>query len=463
MSEVKISKWLPWIGAMAIFMQSLDGTILNTALPSIAHNLNKSPLEMQSIIIAYTLTLALLIPLSGWLSDKFGSRNIFILAVAIFTIGSLACALSTSLSMLIAMRIVQAIGGSMMVPVSRLVLIYVYPKNQLLKIINFVTMPGLVGPVIGPTLGGWLVEVASWHWIFLINLPIGILGIVLAWKIVPNYKRLKGPFDFKGLFLFSIGLVLLSLSLEFAGDGLAGGISIFLLFILGIILLRIYVYYSKRTSDPLVNLNLLKIRTLRIGLIGNLVTRLGIGGVPFMLPLMLQVGFGKSPTVSGMMLIFSAITTIIAKSWVVPLVKYFGYRKLLMYNTVFLGLAISCFALPNRETSLLWLIPILVVYGAFNSVQMASMNSIALADLTPEGASGGNTMLSVMQQLSISFGISLSAMILRTYTAIPVFDSVSGAFKASFLTLGIITLLSAFTFKFLKPQDGSEMSGNRLK
>lgn len=459
MPEVKISKWLPWIGAMAIFMQSLDGTILNTALPSIAKSLQRSPLEMHSIIIAYTLTLALLIPLSGWLSDKFGSRNIFIMAVGIFTAGSLACALSTSVEMLIIMRIVQAIGGSMMVPVSRLALIYAYPKNQLLKIINFVTMPGLVGPVIGPALGGWLVQVVTWHWIFLINIPIGIAGMFLSWKIVPNYKRKKGKFDFIGLFLFGLGLVMLSLSLEFGGSGVSNIWEIIISFLIGVFLLVLYIIYSKHTYSPLINLNIFKIRTLRVGIVGNLATRLGIGGVPFMLPLMLQVGFGRSPSTAGLMLVFSAITTIIAKSWVVPLVKYFGYRKLLISNTLLLGITIALFALPDKDTSLFWLIPILVVYGAINSIQMASMNSITLADLTPKNASTGNTLLSVTQQLSISFGISVSAMILRGFNASKMFEDISFTFKATFIALGVITFFSSFVFRKLKSSDGDEMSG----
>ncbi|PQL91654.1 DHA2 family efflux MFS transporter permease subunit [Apibacter adventoris] len=459
MQEVKISKWLPWVGAIAMFMQSLDGTILNTALPSIANKLHRSPLEMHSIIIAYTLTLALLIPLSGWLSDKFGSRNIFIMAVAIFTLGSLACALSKTLELLIITRIIQAIGGSMMVPVSRLILLYTYPKNQLLKVINFVTMPGLIGSVIGPTLGGWLVQVASWHWIFLINIPIGFMGIFLSLKVVPNYKREKGKFDFIGLFLFGLGLVLLSLSLEFGGDQTSNLWEFLITFLLGFFLLVIYVIYSKHTYSPLINLNIFKIRTLRIGIIGNLATRLGVGGVPLMLPLMLQVGYGKKPFIAGIMLIFSAITTVIAKSWVVPLVKYFGYRKLLIINTLLLGFIISLFALPNKNTPLVYFIPILILYGAINSIQMASMNSISLADLTLKNASHGNTMLSVTQQLSISFGISVSSMILRGFDASKIFKDVIFTFKATFIVLGLITILSTFIFRRLKSGDGKEMSG----
>lgn len=458
----KVSKWLPWVAAMAMFMQSLDGTILATALPSIAKDLNKSPLEMHSVIIAYMITLALLISLSGWLSDRFGSRNIFILAISIFTLGSLFCALATTLEMLVLARVVQAVGGSMMVPVSRLALIYSYPKNQLLKVINIVTIPGLVGPVIGPTLGGWLVQVATWHWIFLINIPIGIIGVFLAWKIVPNYKRENGQFDFIGLILFSVGLVALSLGLELTGDGVSTLKSSIMLFLSGLGLLAFYVVYSKKKKAPLIDLNLLKIRTLRVGLLANLFTRLGIGGIPLMLPLMLQLGFGKSPFISGMMLIFSAVTTITVKSFVVPLVRYFGYKKLLIYNTIALGITITLFALPNKETSLAWLIPVLVIYGGFNSVQMTSMNSISLADLTMKNASGGNTMLSITQQLSMSFGISFSSMLLMSFSASSLFDDISFAFKVTFLVLGLVTVFSSVIFRFLKPDDGSEMSGVKV-
>ncbi|CVK16668.1 drug resistance transporter, EmrB/QacA subfamily [Apibacter mensalis] len=459
MTEGKVSKFLPWIAAMAIFMQFLDSTILNTALPSIAKDLDKSPLEMQSVLIAYVLTIALLIPLSGWLSDKFGSKNIFILSVTVFTIGSFLCALSVSLKMLVCMRIIQAVGGSMMVPVSRLTLIYSYPKHQLLRVINFITIPGLLGPVIGPTLGGWLVEIASWHWIFLINIPIGILGILVAGKSFPNYKIINGKFDFIGFILFSLSLVSLSLSLEFAVDGKTTMVNIMILSLLSMSLLYTYVIYSKKVVRPIIDLDLFKIRTLKIGIIGNLITRLGIGGVPLMLPLMLQVGFGKSPTVSGVMLIFSAISTIVAKSWVIPWVKRFGYRKLLIYNTIILGISISLFSLPDKNTPIFWLIPILILYGFFNSVQMTSMNSISLAELTPVNASGGNTILSVTQQLSISFGISLSSIILRGFNLSDVFTEVSSSFRATLVVLGLITIVSSFTFKYLKSEDGAEMSG----
>lgn len=458
-----ISPKLPWLGAMAMFMQSLDATILNTALPTIASDLNHSPLQMQAVVVSYALTLALLIPLSGWLADKYGTKRIFSIAVFLFTLGSLACAISTTFTELVCSRILQAIGGSMMVPVSRLTLIYAYPKERLLSVMNFVTIPGLVGPLIGPLLGGWLVDIASWHWIFLINLPIGILGIIIAQKVMPNFKRQSKRLDIIGFILFSSAIISLSFLLELGErnsvslTGIACILSAFLLF--GIL----YILYSKRVHNPIINLNLLKIRTLRIGLLGNLFTRLGIGSMPFLLPQMIQIAFLHTPTESGMVMMASAIATLVAKSQVVPLVKRFGYRKILIINTILLAIVISLFALPNKTTPLILLVPILLVYGSINSIQMTSMNTISLADLTPDVASGGNSMIQITQQLSMSFGVSVGAMILRqTESASWLTGGDIGlSFKYTFLILGAMTLLSTIVFTRLKKNDGDAMSGHK--
>jgi len=458
-----ISKKLPWITAMAMFMQTLDSTILNTALPSIAADLGYSPLSMQSVVVSYALTLALLIPVSGWLSDKYGTRKIFSVAVALFTLGSLTCALSTSLPMLVASRILQAIGGSMMVPVSRLSLIYAYKKEQLLRVMNFVTIPALIGPVLGPLLGGWLVDVASWHWIFLVNLPIGVLGIIIARKVMPNFTGKTKHFDLLGLFLFSGGLVLLSLGMETGGEGVTSPAVLITIIGVALIFLLLYILHARKIPNPLIDLNLFKIRTLRVGLLGNLCTRLGIGGVPFLLPMMLQVAFLHSSTISGLMLMPSAIATIAAKSWVVPIVKRFGYKKVLITNTLILAGAISMLALPGRETSLIWMIPILIIYGSANSVQLTSMNTLSLADLDNNTASGGNGLLTIMQQLSMSFGVSAGAMILRIVEGNSWIshNDIQIAFKATFILLGIITAISSLVFTLLKSEDGSQMSGHR--
>lgn len=458
-----ISKLLPWLAGLSIFMQSLDGTILNTALPSIAKDLEQSPLEMQSVIVSYTLTLALLIPLSGWLADKFGTRKLYIFSVVFFTLGSVLCAFSNSLSTLILSRIVQAVGGAMMVPVARLAILYAYPKSQLLQVINFITIPGLIGPVVGPSLGGWLSENISWHWIFLVNIPIGAIAVWMSQKAMPNFKREVGKFDVVGLMYFSSVIVLITLILELASIGVTKWTVLLAMALAAIVASIVYIKHAKRVDDAIIDLKLFKIRTVRIGLLGNLLTRLGIGGMPLLLPLMLQVAYGHSALVSGMMLIPSAIATLLVKPWVVPMVRKFGYRKILISNTLTLSAVIAAFSLTNATTPLLYLIPLMIVYGAINSVQMAAMNTITMADLTENNASTGNSLLAVMQQLSMSFGVSVAGLILSFFKENPYItnNELSLAFKYSFLVLGILTAISVIVFLKLKNTDGNELSGHQ--
>lgn len=454
-------RYLPLVTAVAMFMQSLDGTILNTSLPSIAADMSYSPLEMQSVIVSYTLTLALFIPLSGWLSDKFGTRKMFMFAVLLFTLGSLFCALSVDLLTLNLSRILQAIGASMMVPIARLAILYQYPRSELLKIMNYITIPGLLGLVVGPSLGGFLSDNISWHWIFLVNLPVGIIGIILAYKIMPNYKNTVGKFDFLGLLYFSLALVFITLAMEISSVGINHYTLILGLVFLAGLLFTLYYRHFKRTAKPIIDLNLFKIRTLRIGLIGSLITRFGISGLPFLLPLMMQVGFDFSASKSGMMLLPSALTTIAVKPWIPKLVKKFGYRTILMSNTLFLAAIIFVFSFMEKDTPLMYYILLMIAYGAFTSIQMTSMNTISLSDLNDDQASGGNSLLTIMQQLSVSFGISIAALILAFYKDQMDFyhgDLVT-AFHYTLITLAVLTALSSLTFTKLKRNDGEKLSG----
>ena len=463
MEQTSVQKKLPWIAALAMFMQSLDGTILNTALPSIAADLNKPALTLQSIIISYVLVLALLIPLSGWLSDRFGSRKVFVAAIGIFTLGSLLCALSQSLAMLILSRVLQAVGGSMMVPVSRLAILYTYEKEKLLGVINFITIPGLVGPIIGPTLGGWLVEIASWHWIFLINLPIGIFGMYYANKHMPQYQRAGGNFDFFGMLYFGGSLLLLTLGIELGTHDFIKESILFLVFISSFFLMNLYYFRFKRLKEKaLINLSLIRIRTLRIGVFGNLLTRLGIGGMPLLLPLLFQLGMKQSAMTSGIMLIPVALTSVLIKPWVVPIVKRMGYKRTLIVNTLIIALVIALFSLVNMHTKLANLIPLLVLYGAVNSIQLTSMNTISLSALDQETASSGNSLLMVMQQLSMSLGISVGAFLLAKYSSTNWLQSenILEAFKHTFLTLAGITAVTSLIFLRLEKAAGENLSGH---
>ncbi|HHI2412013.1 TPA: MFS transporter [Klebsiella quasipneumoniae] len=429
---------LPWIAAMAFFMQALDATILNTALPAIAHSLNRSPLAMQSAIISYTLTVAMLIPVSGWLADRFGTRRVFIIAVSLFTLGSLACALSSSLTELVIFRVIQGIGGAMMMPVARLALLRAYPRSELLPVLNFVTMPGLVGPILGPVLGGVFVTWASWHWIFLINIPIGVIGILYARKYMPNFTTPRRRFDITGFLLFGLSLVLFSSGIELFGEKIVATWLALAVIAVSLILLLAYVRHARRHPAPLISLSLFKTHTFSVGIAGNLATRLGTGCVPFLMPLMLQVGFGYPAIIAGCMIAPTAIGSIIAKS------------------------TVAQFSLQSPEMPLWMLLLPLFVLGMAMSTQFTAMNTITLADLTDDNASSGNSLLAVTQQLSISLGVAISAAVLRFYEG---FDSASTVeqFHYTFITMGVITIVSALMFMLLRAKDGRNLISERHK
>lgn len=452
---------LPWIAAMAFFMQALDATILNTALPAIAHSLNRSPLAMQSAIISYTLTVAMLIPVSGWLADRFGTRRVFMVAVSLFTLGSLACALSSSLSELVIFRVVQGVGGAMMMPVARLALLRAYPRSELLPVLNFVTMPGLVGPILGPVLGGVLVTWASWHWIFLINIPIGVAGILYARKYMPNFTTPRRKFDMTGFFLFGLSLVLFSSGMELFGEKIVATWIASAIIFCSIVLLLAYIRHARRHPTPLISLSLFKTRTFSVGIAGNLATRLGTGCVPFLMPLMLQVGFGYPALIAGCMMAPTALGSIIAKSTVTQVLRRLGYRKTLVGITVFIGLMIAQFSFQSPAMPIWMLVLPLFILGMAMSTQFTAMNTITLADLTDDNASSGNSVLAVTQQLSISLGVAISAAVLRIYEGFAGTSTVE-QFHYTFITMGAITIVSALMFMLLRAKDGNNLIKNGI-
>ncbi|WP_442587446.1 MFS transporter [Pedobacter sp. AW31-3R] len=453
--ETTATSLLPWVTAIAMFIQSLDGTILNTSLPSIARDMNYSPTEMHSVIVTYALTLALFIPLSGWLSDKFGTRTMFMIAVALFVTGSLCCALSVDLLTFNLSRVLQAIGASMMVPIARLAILYQYPRSELLKTMNFITVFGLLGMVVGPSLGGFLSDHLSWHWIFLVNIPIGIIGISMAYKIMPNFKHAVGRFDFRGLAYFSLALILITMVLELVSIGLThwmwilGG-----LFLAGLLSVFYYKHF-KKTDAPIIDLRLLNIDTLKIGLSGSLITRLGIGGLPLLLPLMLQTGFGYSASVSGLLLLPSALANVAIKPFIIRIIKTLGYRTVLISNTILLGLVLIVLGFVEKDTPIGYYILLMVFYGIFTSIQMSAMNTVTLSDLDEDSASGGNTMLVIMQQLSVSFGVSISSLVLSVFSSDAFALDLQHAFHYTFITLAIITIFSSITFSRLSKTAGN--------
>lgn len=454
----KIKKILPIIMATSIFMQMLDSTILNTALPSIAESLNESPLNMQNAIISYVLTLALFMPASGFLADKFGTRKTFILSLVLFSLGSVFCSLSQDLTQLVVSRVIQGLGGALMTPVGKLAMIKTYKKNELVKALNYAIIPALIGPVLGPLLGGYLVDYLSWHWIFIINIPFGIAGIILGMKYMPDYHSGETHFDLKGFLIFAAASLLLSVSLELFGNT-KNITPILMIFILGFLLFYFYYRHAKKATNPLFPLNLFQVRTFRVGIVGNMVTRLGISSVPLLLPLMIQIAYGGSAVISGWIVAPMALTAMFGKNYVIRILNRFGYRKTLYYNTIILGILIIFLAVPGIADSLYWFVPIIALMGFFNSIQFTSMNTISIADLRNFHTSSGNSLLSVNQQLAVGFGISLGLLILNIFETQTnlISGEIHNAFRYTFLTIGLLTILSSNVFKRLHFADGNNM------
>lgn len=453
-----IKKILPLILATAIFMQMLDSTILNTSLPSIARDLQESPLNMQNAIISYVLTLALFMPVSGFLADKFGTKKIFISSLVVFSLGSLFCSLSQNLTELVISRVVQGIGGSLMTPVGKLALIKTFHKNELLKAMNYAIVPALIGPVLGPLVGGYLVDYLSWHWIFLINIPIGILGIVLSIRYMPNYKSMVIDFDLKGFLMFAMASLLLSMSLELMGN--AKNITpVLLVFLLGFLMLFFYYRHAQRDKNPIFPLNLFQVRTFRVGILGNLATRLGISSIPLLVPLMIQIAYGQSAFVSGWIVAPMALTSMFGKSAVIKILDRFGYRSTLMVNTFIIGVLICCLAIPGAHSSIYWYVPILLLLGFFNSIQFTSMNTISIADLRAYHTSSGNSLVAVNQQFAIGFGISFGLIVLKLFEGDIklIHNETHNAYRYTFLIMGAITIISGLVFRRLHSKDGENM------
>ncbi|WP_316740745.1 MFS transporter [Pedobacter antarcticus] len=451
-------KILPVILGTAIFMQMLDSTILNTSLPAIAKDFNESPLNMQNAIISYVLTLAVFMPVSGFLSDKFGTKKVFIFALVLFSVGSLFCSLSHNLIQLVVARMIQGVGGSLMIPVGKLALIKTFPKNELLKAMNFAIIPALIGPVLGPLVGGYMVDYLSWHWIFIINIPIGLIGIALSIRFMPDYKSPIIDFDLKGFLIFAAASLLLSVALELFGNTLYVS-PVLLVFLSGFLMLYFYYRHASTDNNPIFPLNLFKVRTFRVGIVGNLATRLGISAIPLLLPMMIQIAYGRSAVTSGWIVAPMAITAMFGKSAVIGILNRFGYRATLMTNTFIIGILICCMAIPGSNASIYWYMPIIAVLGFFNSIQFTAMNTISIADLRQYHTSSGNSLISVNQQLAIGFGIAFGLIVLKIFQGDVklINDEIHNAFRYTFLVVGTLTVISGLIFRRLHFKDGDNM------
>ena len=458
-------KLLPWLVAVAFLLEQVDTTILNTAVPAVADALNVSVLSMKAVLASYSLALAVFIPISGWMADRFGTRRVFASAIGMFTLGSLLCGLCSSIHLLVVCRVLQGFGGAMMVPVGRLTLVRAFDRSELIRTMSFVTIPALVGPLAGPLAGGLIVRYLHWRDIFFVNIPLGIVGLILVYLHLPDYREeRRSPLDFVGLILFGSGIALLSYVLEVFGEHLLGPAEIAGLLAISIALIAAYGMHGTHEPFPLLKLHLFRTRTFRVATSGSFFTRLGIGGVPFLLPLLYQIGLGFSPVESGLLIMPQAVASLGVKLIMNWLLNRIGYRGVLVSNTVIIGGLLVLFATIGFQTPV-WMILLLgFCYGAVTSVQYTSMNTLVYADIPDEQASGASSIASTVQQMSMSFGIAVAGLATAVFLperARPNPPVFMRGIHDAFIALGVFTALSSLIFGRLKSDDGENVSQHK--
>jgi len=454
---------VPMIVAVSLFMEQMDSTVISTSLPAIARAIGTEPLALKLAVTSYLLSLAICIPASGWTADRFGGRNVFRIAIGVFVLGSIGCAASHSLEQFVFARIVQGMGGAMMTPVGRLILVRSIDKHLLLNAMSLVTIPALIGPICGPPLGGFITTYASWHWIFLINVPIGLLGIGLASSFIPNVRiEHHEPFDTVGFILSGLGIGGLAFGLSVMGlDFLPVGIVATLL-IGGAVSTIVYVVHARRTVAPILDLNLLKLPTFRASIVGGFLFRLGVGALPFLLPLLLQVGFGLTPFQSGLITFTGALGSMFMKAAITRVVKRFGYRDVLLYNSLVSSVFLAACATFVPGMPFWAMIAVLLSGGFFRSLQFTSINTIAYAEVEPAKMSRATTLVAAAQQLSLSTGVAVGALVVEITLRLKHATAMSAAdFPPAFLAIGLLAASASFVFVRLKPNAGEELSGRK--
>ena len=434
-----IKRLLPWLVAVAFFMQSLDTTILNTAVPAIAQSMDVTPLNVKSVLASYTLSLAVFIPVSGWMADRFGTRRVFVTAIALFCLGSLLCGLATDIDTLVACRVLQGVGGAMMMPVGRMTLARTFGKADLVKAMSFVAIPSLIGPMIGPVAGGAIVHWLHWSVVFFVNIPVGIVGLYFVHRYLPDYReQTTHPLDMLGLILFGGGIALLSYALEVFGDNTLSLGEVIGLMAVAAVLLAGYGIRASLTAFPL-----------------------GLGGIPFLFPLLYQIGLGFSPIQSGLLVLPQAIASIGLKTFMPAILARLGYRNVLVFNTIVVGLLIMSFATVGAETPVWRIVLQAFALGLFTSMQYTSMNTLVYADVSSSQTSGASTIAATGPPRSISFGVAGASLIAALFVPAEMHSHAATmvyGVQQAFLILGVVTVVSSVVFMELKADDGGDIS-----
>jgi EmrB/QacA subfamily drug resistance transporter len=446
--------------AGAFFMENLDGTIIATAAPRMARSFGVPSVELNVVITAYLLALGVFIPVSGWIADRYGARLVFSGAIALFTVSSGLCALSTSLGELTAARVLQGLGGAMMVPVGRLVVLRAANKADIIRVIAYLTWPALVAPVVAPALGGALVTYASWRWIFVLNLPLGLVALLVAVRIVPNLRPGRpAGLDWGGFALTGAGLGTFVFGLELVTDGSVSWAAVGAAIGAGAVLIWWAVGHLRRTAHPLLDLRVLRVPTFRASSLGGSLFRMAISAAPFLLALMFQDGFGWSPLRSGVLVIAVFVGNIAIKPFTTPILHRFGFRTVLVTAGAAAGLTLALCASFTAGTPLLLIVLVLVVSGVFRSIGFTAYNTIVFADVAPEGMGNANTLSSTIQQLTMGLGVAVGALALRAGAPLDhlvgAASTGGGPFSAAFLLLAVVAFLAAAEAALLEHQAGS--------
>jgi EmrB/QacA subfamily drug resistance transporter len=450
----------PLIIATALFMENMDATVISTSLPAIANDLHIDPIALKLALTSYLVSLAVFIPVSGWMADRFGARRVFRGAIAVFMIGSLLCAFSDTLAGFVEARFLQGMGGAMMVPVGRLVILRSTEKAELVRALSYLTIPALLGPVIGPPLGGFISTYFHWRWIFFINIPIGLLGIFLAGRYVANLREDRvPPLDVIGFLLSGVGLSALMLGLASEGRHMLSTRASLVVTVAGGLLLMLYLRHYRRSRQPLLDLSLFRLPTFHASVIGGFVFRVGIGATPFLLPLMLQLGFGLSPFVSGLLTCSTAIGAMFMKTIVARVLARYGFRRVLTRNSVLVALSIAAYGLFDSQTSHVVMLTVFLLGGCLRSLQFTSLNAIAFADVEPARMSHATSLSAVGQQLAAGFGVTVGAFVLQGIGWLRHHPApLSGDFALAFVVMGVMTLVSTLLFMPLPANAGAQLA-----
>lgn len=460
LNSVSHKRIIGFIVSLALFMDALDTTILNTAIPTMSNALHVHPVDLKIALISYLINLAIFIPISGWAADRYGIKHIFIAALIIFTLSSFFCGFSHNLTELVLARSLQGVGGAFMLPLGRLIILHTFPRHEVVDAMNHVIMVVSVGLMLGPLAGGLIVDHLTWPWIFWVNIPVGILAASSAhYWIKDTQKRHPRPLDTAGFILFGGGLAAFTFALSDVSESTADARSVMSIMLLSILMLLAYFLHSRKQPYPILDIKLFDLRTFQVSILGNLFSRLGFGGMPFLLPLLLQISLGYSAQLSGLLLVPVAAGILIIKYFSLPILRLFGYKRLLIINTFIVGGVLMMFQVINHGTPVYLIACLTFMFGFVISLQYSSMNSLAYADLLPEQFSSATSIVSVTQQVAQSFGVAVAAILLQWYSASSDqhFMLTPVVFHRVFFTMGVITLFSTIIFSRMSANDGYQM------